>query len=45
MFAMQTRDLFHIELMRSNNISSFIVEKAYRINEVDISTKEKLEQE
>ena len=41
MFAMQTRDLSHIELERSDNISSLNAVKAYRVNEVDISTEEK----
>ncbi|MBQ6906172.1 MAG: hypothetical protein IJN75_04050, partial [Clostridia bacterium] len=36
-----TRDLSHIELERSDNISSLSVAKAYRVNRVDISTKEK----
>ena len=44
MFAMQTRDLSHIELTHSDNISSLNVAKAYQVNEVDIST-EKREQE
>ena len=35
------RDLSHIELARSGNISSLSVAKAYRVNVVDISTKEK----
>ena len=42
MFATQTRDLSHIELERSNNISSLSAAKAYRVNEVDISTEEKI---
>jgi len=41
MFASQTRDLSHIELAQSDNISSLSVAKAYRVNRVDISTKEK----
>ncbi|MBR3714780.1 MAG: hypothetical protein IKM18_02605, partial [Clostridia bacterium] len=41
MFALQTRDLSHIELARSDNISSLSAAKAYRVNEVDISTEEK----
>ena len=41
MFALQTRDLSHIELARSDNISSLSAVKAYRVNEVDISTEEK----
>ena len=41
MFASQTRDLSHIELARSDNISSLSAVKAYRVNEVDISTEEK----
>ena len=41
MFASQTRGLSHIELERSNNISSLGAAKAYRVNEVDISTEEK----
>ena len=45
MFASQTRDLSHIELARSDNISSLSAVKAYRVNEVDISTEEKQEQE
>ena len=45
MFAMQTRDLSHIELERSDNISSLSVAKAYRVNGVDVSTEEKREQE
>ena len=36
-----SRDLSHIELAQSDNISSLSVAKAYRVNEVDISTKEK----
>ena len=35
------RDLSHIELERSDNISSLSKAKAYRVNEVDISTEEK----
>ena len=41
MFATQTRDLSHIELARSDNISSSSKARTYRVNEVDISTKEK----
>jgi len=41
MFASQTRDLSHIELAQNDNISSLSAVKAYRVNEVDISTKEK----
>ena len=41
MFASQTRDLSHIELARSDNISSLNEVKAYRVNEVDISTERK----
>ena len=41
MFAPQTRDLSHIELARSDNISSLNEVKAYRVNEVDISTERK----
>ena len=41
MFALQTRDLSHIELAQNDNISSLSVAKAYRVNRVDISTKEK----
>ena len=41
MFALQTRDLSHIELARSGNISSLSAAKAYRVNAVDISTGEK----
>ena len=41
MFAAQTRDLSHIELERSDNISSLSIAKAYRVNEVDISTERK----
>ena len=39
MFASQTRDLYHIELPRSGNISSLSEAKAYRVNGVNISTK------
>ena len=39
------RDLSHIELTRSGNISSLSVAIAYRVNKVDISTEEKREQE
>ncbi|MBQ8399137.1 MAG: hypothetical protein IJX08_04125, partial [Clostridia bacterium] len=42
MFAFQTRDLSHIELAQSADISSLSVAKAYRVNRVDISTKEKI---
>ena len=45
MFAAQTRDLSHIELPRSGNISSSSKARTYRVNEVDISTEEKQEQE
>ena len=41
MFASQTRDLSHIELARSDNISSLSAVKAYRVNVVVISTEEK----
>ena len=41
MFATQTRDLSHIELTRSDNISSSSKARTYRVNEVDISTEEK----
>jgi hypothetical protein len=41
MFATQTRDLSHIELERSDNISSSSKARTYRVNGVDISTKEK----
>ena len=41
MFASQTRDLSHIELAQSGNISSLSIAKAYRVNGVDISTEEK----
>ena len=41
MFASQTRDLSHIELERSDNISSSSKARTYRVNGVDISTKEK----
>ena len=41
MFAPQTRDLSHIELARSDNISTLNEVKAYRVNEVDISTERK----
>jgi len=44
MFATQTMDLSHIELERSDNISSLRVAKAYRVNKVDIDRK-KQEQE
>ena len=44
MFALQTRDLSHIELARSDNIWSLNAVRAYRVNKVDISTeKEKRE--
>jgi len=39
MFATQTRDLSHIELTRSDNISCLSIAEAYRVNEVDISTE------
>ena len=39
------RDLSHIELTRSGNISSLSVAKAYRVGEAHISTEEKREQE
>ena len=39
------RDLSHIELARSDNISSSSKARTYRVNEVDISTEEKREQE
>ena len=42
MLASQTRDLSHIELERSDNISSLSVAKASRVNEVDISTERKI---
>ena len=41
MFATQTRDLSHIELERSDNISSSSKARTYRVNGVDISTKRK----
>ena len=41
MFATQTRDLSHIKLTRSGNISSSSKARTYRVNGVDISTKEK----
>ena len=41
MFAPQTRDLSHIELAQSDNISSLHEVKAYRVNEVDISSERK----
>ena len=41
MFATQTRDLSHIELVRSGNISSSSKARTYRVNGVDISTKNK----
>ena len=41
MFALQTRDLSHIELERSDNISSSSKARTYRVNEVDISTERK----
>ena len=42
MFASQTRDLSHIELERSDNISSSSKARTYRVNEVDISAEEKI---
>ena len=45
MFATQTRDLSHIELERSDNLSSSSKARTYRVNGVDISTEEKREQE
>ena len=39
------RDLSHIELERSDNISSSSKARTYRVGEVDISTEEKKEQE
>ena len=44
-YVKSARDLSHIELTRSGNISSLSVAKVYRVNEVDISTEEKREQE
>ena len=41
MFATQTRDLSHIELERSDNISSKSFATAYRDSEAVISTKKK----
>ena len=41
MFASQTRDLSHIELERSDNISSSSKARTYRVGEVDISTERK----
>jgi len=41
MFASQTRDLPHIELARSDNISNLNAVKAYRVGEAHISTEEK----
>ena len=41
MFAPQTRDLSHIELAQSDNISSLNEVKAYQVNEVDISSERK----
>jgi hypothetical protein len=45
MFASQTRDLSHIELERSDNISSSSKARTYRVGKADISTEEKREQE
>ena len=39
------RDLSHIELERSDNISSLNAVKAYRVGEAHISTEEQTEQE
>ncbi len=39
MFVWQTRDLSHIQLAQSGNISSLNVAKAYPVNRVDISTE------
>ena len=44
-YVKSARDLSHIELTRSGNISSLSVAKAYRVHKVDISTEEKREQE
>ena len=41
MFAAQTRDLSHIELARSDNISSSSKAKTYRVGEAHISTERK----
>ena len=39
------KDLSHIELAHSGNISSSSIARTYRVNGVDISTEEKQEQE
>ena len=41
MFASQTRDLSHIELARSDNISSSSKARTYRVGEAHISTERK----
>ena len=41
MFAVQTRDLSHIELERSDNISSSSKARIYRVGEAHISTERK----
>jgi hypothetical protein len=41
MFAAQTRDLSHIELARSDNISSSSKARTYRVGEANISTERK----
>ena len=41
MFALRTRDLSHIELERSDNISSSSKARTYRVKEVYISTERK----
>ena len=41
MFAAQTRDLSHIELARSDNISSSSKARTYRVGEAHISTERK----
>ena len=44
-YVKSARDLSHIELERSDNISSSSKARTYRVNGVDISTEEKREQE
>ena len=41
MFAAQTRDLSHIELARSDNISSSSKARTYRVGKAHISTERK----
>ena len=44
-YVKSAKDLSHIELERSDNISGLSKARIYRVGEVDISTEEKQEQE